>query len=165
MSGLAVPPSRQVASSAHPAAPDGTGERDGGMVTAFVVVFALALVFVAGLVYDGGRMLASHRQAENLADSAARAGAQAISDPAWRATGQIVLDEEAARAQACSLLARAGHPCGGGTQVSVTGDTVSVTVRFSIDLALLPGASQQVEGHGSACVVTGITGTEATATC
>ena len=52
----------------------GPTRNDSGIVTAFVVIFAVALVFVAGLVLDGGRMLAEHRQAGNLADSAARAG-------------------------------------------------------------------------------------------
>ena len=67
------------------------GEED-GMVTAFVVVFTLALLLMAGLVLDGGLTLAAKVQAIEEAQAAARAGAQAIDIPTYRATGQITLD-------------------------------------------------------------------------
>ncbi|MBN2624012.1 MAG: Tad domain-containing protein [Acidimicrobiales bacterium] len=127
------------------------------MVTAFVVVFATALVFVAGLVVDGGRMLAEHRKLDNLADSAARAGAQAVDDDAVRdGVTDDLLDDDEAVTRACALLADAGHPCGGGTAVAVTGNAVTVTVAGSIDLLLLAGADQSVRGEGTACVAVGI---------
>lgn len=130
---------------------------DQGMVSAFVVIFATALVFVAGLVVDGGRMLAEHRKVDNLADSAARAGAQAISDDAVRAGETVnVLDEGQAIDLACAFLANAGNNCGGGTTVSVAGGEVTVTVEGSIDLLLLAGGSRPVRGEGSACVAVGI---------
>lgn len=132
-------------------------ERDRGMVTAFVVVFAMALVFVTALVVDGGRMLAEHRHVDNLADSAARAGAQAISDEAVRTGQAVVLDPSGAAAAACSFLATAGRPCGGGTSASVDGNRVTVTVRSTIDLLLLPGGTKPVSARGAACVAIGIT--------
>ena len=136
----------------RPSAPGG----DRGMVTAFVVVFAGALVFVSALVVDGGRMLAEHRHVDNLADSAARAGAQAISEDSV-STGSPALDPAAAVAAACGFLADAGEPCGGGTGVSVDGNRVTVTVRSTIDLLLLPGGVKPVGGQGTACVAVGIT--------
>ena len=137
--------------------PDGDG-RDEGMVSAFVVIFATALVFVTALVVDGGRMLAQHRESDNLADSAARAGAQAISLDAVRAGGDpSQLDAALARELACNFLANAGNGCGGGTTVVVTGDTVTVTVVDSIDLLLLAGGSRPVRGEGTACIAIGIT--------
>src|SRR3712207_7980324 len=45
-----------------------------GTVTVFVVVFMSALLAVAGLVIDGGNLLAARRHAANVAESAARAG-------------------------------------------------------------------------------------------
>ena len=45
-----------------------------GTVTVFVVGFMLALLLVAGLVIDGGNVLAARREAANVAESAARAG-------------------------------------------------------------------------------------------
>ena len=126
---------------------------DRGWVTAFVVIFAVALVFVAGLVLDGGRMLSEHRRAGNLADSAARAGAQAISEDLVRAGAAEILDTDAAEDAACAFMASTGYSC---SAVAV-GNRVDVTVTGSIDLLLLPGASPQVEAEGSACVAVGIT--------
>src|SRR6266545_4681866 len=51
---------------------------EGGVVTAFVVVMAIALLLVTGLVFDGGRAIVAKRHAINVAEQAARAGAQAI---------------------------------------------------------------------------------------
>ena len=133
------------------------GARDQGMVSAFVVIFATALVFVAGLVVDGGRMLAEHRKIDNMADSAARAGAQAISDDAVYAGETVnVLDEARAVDLACAFLANAGNGCGGGTTVTVMGGEVTVTVVGSVDLLLLAGGARPVRGEGSACVAVGI---------
>lgn len=130
---------------------------DEGFVTAFVIIFAVALVFVAGLVLDGGRMLSEHRRAGNLADSAARAGAQAVSEDLVRAGAPEILDTGAAEAAACAFVASTGYSC----SAHAVGNRVDVTVTGSIDLLLLPGASPEVEAAGSACVAVGI----AAATC
>jgi Putative Flp pilus-assembly TadE/G-like len=133
------------------------GRGDQGVVTAFVVIFAVALVFVTGLVLDGGRILASKREANNLAESAARAGAQAISDDAVRSGNAVILDGPAAEDAACAFLGRAGQPCGGGTAVRTEGNEVTVTVRSSVNLLLLPVGTQTFSVDRSACVVRGIT--------
>ncbi len=133
------------------------GGGDDGVVTAFVVIFAVALVFVCGLVLDGGRILASKREANNLAESAARAGAQAISDDAVRRGSAVILDGPAAETTACAFLGRAGQPCGGGTFVRTDGNQVTVTVRSSVNLLLLPVGTQTFTVDRSACVVRGIT--------
>ena len=49
------------------------GER--GTVTVFIVSMTTALLLVAGLVFDGGRMIAARRDADAVAAAAARAGA------------------------------------------------------------------------------------------
>ena len=136
---------------------------DDGIVTAFVVIFAVALVFVCGLVLDGGRILASKREANNLAESAARAGAQAISDDAVRTGSAVIVDGAGAQSAACDFLSRAGQPCGGGTFVSTDGNEVRVTVTRSVDLLLLPVGDQTFTVDRSACVVRGIT--DVTSTC
>jgi Putative Flp pilus-assembly TadE/G-like len=141
--------------SAHRCRPRGRG--DEGVVTAFVVIFAVALVFVSGLVLDGGRVLASKREANNLAESAARAGAQAISDDAVRSGNAVILDGPEAESAACAFLGRAGQPCGGGTFVRTDGNEVTVTVRSSVNLLLLPVGTQTFSVDRSACVVRGIT--------
>ena len=97
------------------------------MVTAFVVIFTMALLAMAGLVIDGGLALAAKVQAIDEAQAAARAGAQAIDIPLYRATGQVTLEPTQAVADAQRYLAATGHR---GT-VSVTGDEVTVVVRAS----------------------------------
>ncbi|MDA8062338.1 MAG: hypothetical protein M0T80_07905 [Actinomycetota bacterium] len=103
------------------------GDPESGTVTAFVVVFMLALLVMAGLVADGGLALSAKVQAIDDAQAAARAGAQAIDVPLYRATGQITLDPSEASADAEAFLARAGRT---GT-VSVAGDQVTVTVTIT----------------------------------
>ena len=103
------------------------GDAESGMVTAFVVIFTLALVLMAGLVLDGGLALAAKVQAVDDAQAAARAGAQAIDIPTYRASGHITLDPAQATADAQRYLAAAGRT---GT-VAVDGDLVTVTVTIS----------------------------------
>ncbi|HET9690075.1 MAG TPA: hypothetical protein VFP61_02910 [Acidimicrobiales bacterium] len=100
---------------------------ESGMVTAFVAIFTLALLAMAGLVLDGGLTLAAKVRAIDDAQAAARAGAQAIDIPLYRATGQITLDPTQAVADAEHYLAGAGNT---GT-VAVTGNQVTVTVRLT----------------------------------
>ncbi len=113
----------------------GTRLRDpeSGTVTAFVVVFMLALLVMAGLVLDGGLALSAKVQAIDDAQAAARAGAQAIDVPLYRATGEITLDPTLASADAEAFLARAGRT---GT-VSVAGDEVTVTVTITQSTRIL----------------------------
>lgn len=120
-----------------------------GTVTAFVVIFTLALILMAGLVLDGGLALAAKVQAIDTAQAAARAGAQAIDIPLYRQSGQITLDPEAATADAERFLAASGHT---GT-VSVDGEqvTVTVTIRQPTQILDLAGIDQLTEtGTGSA---------------
>src|SRR4029077_13727983 len=64
---------------------------DSGQVTVFVVGIMAALLVLAGLVVDGGDVLAARQVAMENAQAAARAGAQAISLSAYRSIGQLVL--------------------------------------------------------------------------
>ena len=102
------------------------GEEE-GMVSAFVVIFTLALLAMAGLVLDGGLALSAKVRAIDDAQAAARAGAQAINIPLYRSSGQITLDPAQAVADAEGFLAHAGVT---GT-VGVFGETVTVTVTIT----------------------------------
>ena len=104
-----------------------------GAVTAFVVTFTVALLGVAGLVADGGFVLAAYRQAADEAEAAARAGTQALDESALRGGGTVALDPDAAQARALDYLAATGHR----GRVDVTSDTVRVEVSFERDLTLL----------------------------
>ncbi len=139
-----------------------SGDDDRGMVTAFVVIFSVALVFMVGLVFDGGRMLSAHRQARDVADAAARAGAQALNEDAVRAGAPIKLDAFAARTAACNFVNQTSYVChDAAADVTVNGNEVVVRVHGTVDLEFLPGASTAVNAEGRACVEIGI----AAATC
>lgn len=119
------------------------------MVSAFVVVFTLALLVMAGLVLDGGLALSAKVQAIDDAQAAARAGAQAIDVPLYRSTGQITLDLAQASADAEQYLAQSGRT---GT-VIVDGDqvTVTVTIRQPTQILSLVGVGSLTEtASGSA---------------
>jgi hypothetical protein len=99
------------------------------------VLFAGALL-LAGLVADGGRVMAANADASDLAAKAARAGAQAVDPAAVRAgprTGAPILDPAAAWAAARSYL-DLHHTAG---TVAVAGDTVTVTVHAHVAYTLL----------------------------
>ncbi len=104
-----------------------------GAVTAFVAAFSVALLAVAGLVVDGGYMLAGQRAAFDEAEAAARAGTQAVDEDTLRRGGGVVVQPEAARQRVADYLGRSGHA---GT-VEVNGDTVTVHVTVTQRLAIL----------------------------
>lgn len=122
--------------------------REHGSVTVFVAGVALALVGVAGLVADGGAVLAASERAFNEAEAAARAGAQAVS-PAALHGGPLSFDSTDAASTARAYLVSTGHD---GT-VSVANDTVEVTVTFDEPLpilALIGPRHARITGRASA---------------
>lgn len=131
-----------------------TDER--GTVTVFVTVFMIALLVVAGLVIDGGNVLAARREAINVAESAARAGVQGLDEDAVRNASSVRLSPAAAHARAHDFLTATGHT---GT-VSIEGDSVIVDVTITQPLFLLGIAGlgdTTVTGRGSARGVRGVT--------
>lgn len=108
---------------------------DEGSVSIFIAVLGVAFIMVAGLAIDGGRKLGALSEARNLADNAARAGAQAVDIDTYRTTGTVIIDPNAAAQAATTYLASTGHT----GDVSVDGDTVTVTVHLRVDTRILPG--------------------------
>ena len=107
---------------------------ESGQVSAFLVVFVSALILMAGLVVDGGVILAANRKAGAEAEAAARAGASVLDTDRYRSGGPLVLDPAGATRAAQDYLAEAGRA---GT-VRVSGpDTVEVEVTFSQPLVIL----------------------------
>ncbi len=130
-----------------------------GQITAFVAVFAVTLLFVAGLVLDGGYVLAAKRRAINEAEGAARAGAATLAVGSYRASGPVNLEPAKAEAAARAYLAQTGH----AGDIAVSGDRVMVTVRFDQPLQILGlgglGA-QTVTGRGEAEAQRGVVAAE-----
>lgn len=125
-------------------------------MTAFVTVFTVALLGVAGLVADGGLLLAAHQRAFNEAEAAARAGAQAVDVDALRSGAGVRLDPSEAERRARDYLTSINRD---GT-VEVAGDTVRVRLAFRQDLTILGAfglGARTVEGEGVARAVSGVT--------
>lgn len=108
-------------------------ERDeGGVSTLFVVLFATAMLAVAGLVIDGGYALGAKREAMNQAEQAARIGADALDEGALR-SGDTRVNTGQAYAAAQAYL----NQVGARGSVSVAGGEVTVTVTGSQDTTIL----------------------------
>jgi hypothetical protein len=126
---------------------------ENGSVSVFVVGVFLALIVMAGLVFDGGNFLAAHREADAEAEGAARAAAEQLSGHALH-TGTLAISLPAAQNAADAYLAPYHHT---GT-VTVTGDIVTVTVTYSVPtqvLTIVGIGSKTVSGTGTASALEG----------
>lgn len=127
---------------------------DRGQVAPMMAVLTVAVLALSGLVLDGGRILAVRREANGLAASAARAGAQAIDHDAAR-RGDVRLDIERARLAAEAFLDQGGVI---GT-VDAFPDHVDVEVHMTAHIVLLSVVGQgdrPVTGRGSARIARGL---------
>ena len=127
-----------------------------GSVTVFVVILAPALVMMAGLAFDGGRILSARRQAFDVAQNAAIAGTQAI-DVTGVHGGESRLDPGLVAVAVNSYLAEAGAT---GTH-TMTDETVTVTVTQTVDMELLDAVGvgpKTVTGTATARIVRGVEG-------
>ncbi len=112
-----------------------------GSVSLLVVLLLPALLMAGGLVLDGGRQLQARRDANAAATAASRAATQLSVDEVYARR----LDAGLARGRAHAELAR--HGAAGA--VSVAGQSVTVTVRASVDYLLLPGVGEVSESSTS----------------
>jgi Flp pilus assembly protein TadG len=130
---------------------------DAGRVTAFATVIAIALFAVAGLVLDAGLALSAKVQALDIAQAAARAGAQQLDLNLYRISSQAQLDPQRAASAANAWLS-AARADGDAT---ATTTAVTVTVRRTTDTQLLHlvGVRQlHVSASATATAVQDITG-------
>lgn len=128
-------------------APNRSSER--GSVTVFTVIMTITLIFVAGLVVDGGQILNAKRTAANVAESAARAGAQELDEDAIRAGERDRLNERRSIARAEAFLEANGYQ--GTASVAANMVTVTVTARQPMLILGIGGlAGVDVHGTGSA---------------
>lgn len=98
------------------------GDRGSGSVWAIGIVAVVALL--AGAVLDGGNAMAARVQALDIAQQAARAGANQLDLAALRNQGVIRLDPGAAQTAAQAFL----HQAGATGTATATAAQVSVTV-------------------------------------
>jgi Flp pilus assembly protein TadG len=108
--------------------------RDDGSATGWALLTVAALLLLAAAILDGGTAMAARVHAVDLAQQAARAGANQLDLTQLRTTGQLRLDPAAARTAARAFLRRAST---GGT-VTATTAQVTVTVTRTQPTLLLP---------------------------
>ena len=121
-----------------------------GVVSTFLAVIALAMLMAAGLAIDGGRKINALLEASHLADNAARAGAQAVDLDTLRTSGDLRLLPEEAAVRVDQYLTSLGHT----GEITVVGDTVTVTVSLTVDPVLLPIGPITVTATETAAAIT-----------
>lgn len=124
-----------------------------GSASAFVAVIATALVMVAGMVYDGGQVLAAHATARDLAANAARAGAQEIDLDTLRASGRAEVERARAIAAVAGYLSEVDAEA--ESIVEVNRSSVTVSVVLHQPMAILPLPERTVAATETATAVTG----------
>lgn len=133
--------------------------REEGSVSVFVIALVVVLMVVAGLVVDGGRAVNARSAAMDVAEQAARSGANQVDLAAMRDSGVVRIDPAAGRAAALDHLVAAGYAADRAT-VRADDEQVQVTVRDDVPTALLSLIfirSFPVEGTATARAALGIT--------
>jgi Flp pilus assembly protein TadG len=103
-----------------------------GSVTVWTLGVVLVVMFLGAISFDLWSGFAARRAYAAAADQAARAGADALDESAYRATGRRQLDARRAEQLADDSLSRQGlHDV---TSVAVDADTASVTVEITADI-------------------------------
>ena len=126
-----------------------------GSLTVFTAVLAVALLAMAGLVIDGTGKLRAARQADAVAEEAARAGADSINATTLRAGGPVSINPTTAVRAAQAYLASA-DVTGTATVDGANRIAVTVTIRRPTDLLGLVGIHTfTVTGHATATLEAG----------
>ncbi|GAA1542251.1 hypothetical protein GCM10009678_25900 [Actinomadura kijaniata] len=133
-------------------------DRDRGAASLYVVLFTPIVFVLAGLLVDGGLAIHARQRAADIAEQAARAGADEIDDARLRETGEPILDPGRARAAACAFVGDYGDNVT-GRGCDADEDEVTVEVQLTVDshfLGILPGlGSFTVRSSASAQPMTG----------
>lgn len=140
--------------SSQRTAPTAAPPRDAGAVTVTMLVIGLIAVFFAATLLGGGGLFAAKTQAYDLAQSAARAGAQQIDIAAYRNDGVLRLDPARAATAARRFLAAADAV----GEVTVTAARITVTATSVQDTPTL-----RVFGYSTVQITATASATPATA--
>jgi len=131
-----------------------------GQASALLVgVLLLGLLFV-GFAVDGARLFTARRDLQNVADSAALAGASEIDESVYRASGgaDVRLDPHGARVAVDEVVRASSLPPDTAVDVQVGADRVVVRIARRVHLqflGLVGLGPQQIGAHASAAPQTG----------
>jgi Flp pilus assembly protein TadG len=107
---------------------------DRGSATAFGLFLILVVLVLAGAILEGGNAMSARGHATDIAQQAARAGADKLDLGALRQTGVVQIDPAAAEIAARAFLTQVGEQ---GT-VTATAEEVRVTVTVTRQGLLVP---------------------------
>ena len=130
---------------------------DRGAISVIIVLLAGAMFGLAGLVWDGGRAITARQHAADLAEQAARAGANDIDVTALRDYGRDVIDAAHAITDACRYV----HVTAPGTGCTATATASAVTVHVTTHtptalLGLIGVNTLTTHGYATAGAVRGV---------
>lgn len=127
---------------------------DRGSATVFGLFLIMVVLVLAGAMIEGGNAMSARGHATDVAQQAARAGADKLDLAGLRTNGLVRIDPVAAKAAATAFLAQVGET---GT-VNATPTQVSVTVTVTRPGILVPILGIQtltVHATATAAPVTG----------
>lgn len=130
---------------------------DTGAAAVMLVLLAPVFFAVAGFVLDGGRAIAARQGAADLAEQAARAGADQLDVDRLRTTGNDTIDVASAESAACHYVTVSAPDA--RCTAAVSAGQVSVTVRTqtpTVLLGLIGINTFHTGGTATARAVTGI---------
>lgn len=118
------------------------------MVLIGALIICLAFT---GLAVDGARLFTARRDLQNVADSAALAGASAIDESHYRSSGggEVELDPAGARAAVNRVLEASALPVSTRVDVRVEPDRVTVHIVRPVDMTFLRIAGLRSEQIGA----------------
>ena len=131
---------------------------EAGSTSVFAICVAAVLMPLAGLCIAGGRVPHPRPTPADPAEQAARAGAQRVQVGELRRSGAVVFDAREARAAANAYLSSAGGTGAAGSDVTTTGNTVTVTMEKDVPtfmLSLVGLSTVHITVSGSAEAETG----------
>lgn len=111
--------------------------KDKGTFSTFTAIFALAVLLFAGLLIDGGLAIHGRQRALDVAEQAARAGADAIDVETLRETGEVVLDVGAECARVDLIMQQYDDIEAGDYECAEGAEEVQVTVTKTIETTFL----------------------------
>lgn len=126
-------------------------------------VLAGAIFVSLALVVDGGRALGALTEAQDIADNAARAGAQAVDMSLWRDGGRPTIEAESiveAKIDQFMVESRLNQRVDTWTVVTALGPDADITVSVQVWITP-PGfffPARTMSAVGSATALDGVTG-------
>ncbi|MED7927422.1 flp pilus-assembly TadE/G-like family protein [Nonomuraea sp. LP-02] len=124
-----------------------------GSMSVFTVLFSVVAFLLAGLLVDGGGAINARLRAADVAEQAARAGADQIDEDVLRTSGETrLLGEDRVCARADEIIAAQGDDVRAGRcSVQQEQVTVSVSVRWqAFFLGAIGFAGSDMTGEATA---------------